>query len=214
MTKIKVLIVDDHAVVRQGLRSFLELHETIEIIGEAGDGFEAISAVKKERPDVILMDLLMTKMDGITAIKKIREFEPDINIIVLTSYSEDKKVFPAIKAGVMGYLLKDISPQELIKAIEAVNKGERQLHPDIMNKLMNQFVDPQFKSPVNPGELTEREMEVLTLIAEGLSNIQLAENLSISEKTVKTHVSNILSKLNLTDRTQAAIYAFKYGLVE
>ncbi len=214
MSKIKVLIVDDHAVVRQGLRSFLELHETIEVIGETSDGSEAVSAVKKERPDVILMDLLMSKMDGITAIKKIKEFEPDIKIIVLTSYSEDKKVFPAIKAGAMGYLLKDISPQDLIKAIEAVNKGERQLHADIVNKLMNQFVDPQFKGTINPNELTEREMKVLSLIAEGLSNNKLAEKLSISEKTVKTHVSNILSKLNLTDRTQAAIYALKHGLVD
>lgn len=214
MSKIRVMIVDDHAVVRQGLITFLELQDNIEIVAEADDGPVAVERAKNKKPDVILMDLVMNKMSGIEATRKIKEFDPMVKIIVLTSFSDDKMVFPAIKAGAMGYLLKDISPGDLSKAIESVHRGETQLHPEIARKLMNQFVSPKRSASVNPGELTDREMEVLCLIADGLSNSQLAEKLFISEKTVKTHVSKILAKLDLADRTQAAIYALKHGLVD
>ena len=212
-TKIKVMIVDDHGIVRQGLRTYLDLLEDITIIAEAENGLEALEKVKQFNPDIVLMDLVMPEMDGIEATHKICGSYPDVKVIVLTSFTEDEKVFSAIKAGAVGYLLKDISPPDLAKAIQAVHSGETHLHPEITKKLMNQFVNPKSEGEITPDELSPRELEVLQLVAQGLSNKELANDLTISEKTVKTHLSSIYSKLNLSDRTQAAIYALKHDLV-
>jgi len=212
-TKIKVMIVDDHGIVRQGLRTYLDLLEDINIVAEAENGLDALDKVKQFNPDIVLMDLVMPEMDGIEATHKICGSYPEVKVIVLTSFTEDEKVFAAIKAGAVGYLLKDISPPELAKAIQAVHSGESHLHPEITKKLMNQFVSPKSDIEISPDELTAREMEVLQLIAQGLSNKELANKLTISEKTVKTHLSSIFSKLHLSDRTQAAIYALKHNLV-
>jgi NarL family two-component system response regulator LiaR len=217
MDPIRVLIVDDHAIVRQGLLTYLELLEEIEIAGEARTGVEAVAQVRKLSPDVVLMDLVMPEMDGIEATRQIATLDPAPKVIVLTSFTEDEMVFPAIRAGATGYLLKDISPTELAQAIQAVHHGEVQLHPDITKKLLTQFVQPALEPAMvehatAPDALTARELEVLREIARGKSNRELALELGISEKTVKTHVSNILGKLHLDDRTQAAIYALKHGL--
>ncbi len=208
--KITVLIVDDHAMVRQGLRTFLELQDDIEVVGEASNGADAVEQTRQLLPDVVLMDLVMPEMDGIAATRQICAFHPGAKVIALTSFAGDDKVFPAIKAGASGYLLKDVSPSDLVDAIRAAQRGETQLHPEIARKLMNQVAHGTEEPP--PAELTARELEVLRLIAGGRSNRQIAQELVISEKTVKTHVSNILSKLHLADRTQAAIYALKRGL--
>ena len=211
MSKIDVLIVDDHAVVRQGLRSLLELHDDIEVVGEATNGLEAVDLTSRSLPDVVLMDLIMPEMDGIEATRRIRALSPSTQVIVLTSFSEDEQVFSAIKAGALSYLLKNVSPADLVKAIQAAYRGEAQLHPEIAKKLMDEVSAAGKRS--TPEELTERELGVLQLLAKGQSNRVIGEELVISEKTVKTHVSNILSKLHLADRTQAAIYALREGLV-
>jgi len=213
MDRISVLIVDDHGIVRQGLRTYLDLLDDIEVVGEAANGAEAVAQVKQYRPNIVLMDLVMPEMDGIEATRQIGDISTSTKVIVLTSFTEDEKVFPAIKAGAAGYLLKDVSPSELASAIRAVHRGEAQLHPDITKKLMSQFVSPAVEPMAAPDELTARELEVLRLVAQGMSNRQVAQTLTISTKTVKTHVSSILSKLHLDDRTQAAIYAYKHGLV-
>ena len=210
MEKISVLIVDDHAVVRQGLRTFLELQEEIEVVGEASNGLEAVEQARQLLPDVVLMDLVMPRMDGIEATRSIRAISPSTKVVVLTSFTEDEKVFPSIKAGALGYLLKNVSPTELVSAIRAAHNGEAQLHPEIARKLMDEFSTKA--NGLAPDELTQREREVLHLISRGQSNREIARELVLSEKTVKTHVSNILSKLHLADRTQAAIYALKEGL--
>ena len=212
-SEINVLIVDDHGIVRQGLRKYLDLHENITIVGEAENGFDALEKVNQFTPDIVLMDLVMPEMDGIEATQKIIAAYPGIKVIVLTSFTEDDKVFSAIKAGAVGYLLKDVSPPDLAKAIQAVHSGETHLHSDITKKLMNQFVNPKSEAETTLEDLTPREMEVLQLVAQGLSNKELAKELTISEKTVKTHLSSIYGKLNLSDRTQAAIYALKHDLV-
>lgn len=212
-TNIKVVIVDDHGIVRQGLRTYLDLIEEITIVAEAENGLDALEEVKQFNPDIVLMDLVMPEMDGIEATQQICGSYPGVKVIVLTSFTEDEKVFSAIKAGAVGYLLKDISPPDLAKAIQAVHSGETHLHPEITKKLMNQFVSPKSDIEITPNELTPREMEVLQWIAQGLSNKELAKELTISEKTVKTHLSSIFSKLHLSDRTQAAIYALKHNLV-
>lgn len=220
MDKISVLIVDDHAMVRQGLRTFLSLNKNIKVVGEAANGLEAVEQVRQHRPDVVLMDLVMPELDGIEATRRIRALSPETQILALTSFVEDEKVFSAIEAGALGYLLKDVSPEELVQAIEAAQRGEAQLHPAVTKKLMSQVAararpsDPAPAQAEKPGpeELTGRELEVLRLIATGLSNREIAQALTIAEKTVKTHVSNILSKLHLADRTQAAIYALQEGL--
>ena len=213
--KIKVLIVDDHQVVRQGLRTFLELQEDILVVGEAGDGQTAVEMVRQLNPDVVLMDLVMPRLDGISATRQVKSLGSDVKVIALTSFTEDDKVFPAIQAGASSYLLKDVSPDDLVEAIRAVYRGEARLHPDIARKLMEQVAHQSAPSSESHVEnLTERELDVINLVAQGRSNQEIAKELVISEKTVKTHVSNILSKLQLEDRTQLAIYAIKKGLVD
>jgi DNA-binding NarL/FixJ family response regulator len=217
---IRVLIVDDHAMVRQGLRTFLELQDNpilpIEVIGEATNGLEAVKWAQQTQPDIVLLDLVMPEMDGLQAMPRILEASPRSHILILTSFGEEDKVLPAIRAGAQGYLLKDIPPTELVQAVRAAYQGKVQLHPEIARKLMSLAAakEQPTASRAAPGPetgLTDREQEVLQGIADGMSNRAIAEKLFISEKTVKTHVSNILAKLNLDDRTQAAIYALRHG---
>ncbi len=221
--KIRVLIVDDHAVVRQGLRAFLELQDAppalpIEIAGEAANGAQAVELARRLQPDVVLLDLVMPEMDGIAATPQIIAASPRARVLILTSFGEEDKVFPAIRAGAHGYLLKDIPPNDLVHAVRAAYAGKVQLHPDIARKLMSVIAgqeEPLWGTRLTGvEELSEREREVLRLVARGLTNHEIAERLVISEKTVKTHVSSILGKLGLADRTQAAIWALKHDFSE
>ena len=210
MNKIGVLIVDDHPVVRQGIISFLEVQGELEVKGAASNGEEAVKAVEELQPDVVVMDLIMPGMDGIEAINQIKSSKPGTRIIVLTSFAQDSKLFPAVKAGADGYLLKDIAPADLVNAIKSVYVGRPVLHPDVAQKLMLSFSGRGRSMTVE--RLTPRETEVLELIAHGLSNKEIANRLIISDKTVKTHVSNILRKLNLAHRIQAALYAINKNI--
>jgi two-component system, NarL family, response regulator LiaR len=213
---IRILIVDDHAVVRKGLAAIIEAETDLELAGEAVDGLEAATKVLLLHPDVILMDLVMPREDGVSAITSIRSELPEARILVLTSYAEDDKVFPAIKAGAQGYMLKDSSPDELIHAIREVNRGEIFLHPTIARKLIVELKDKKKKKEDQiPGQaLTERELEVIGLIALGLPNQEIADRLIVSEATVRFHVGNILSKLHLANRTQVVLYALREGLAQ
>ncbi|UCD43541.1 MAG: response regulator transcription factor [Chloroflexota bacterium] len=211
--KISVLIADDHAIVRNGIAALLATEEDINVIGEASNGKEAVRAASDLHPDVILMDLVMPEMDGIQAIQQIRTDDPDARILVMTSFATDEMVFPAIKSGALGYLLKDSSPEELVAAIHQVYRGEPSLHPQIARRVLQEISQPPTQTRTDD-PLTEREVEVLKLIARGMSNQEIAEQLVISETTVRTHVSRILSKLHLASRTQAALYALKEGLAE
>lgn len=212
MDPITVMLIDDHRVVRQGLSDFLELQEDIDIVGEAGSGEDGVQLARELLPDVVLMDLVMPGIDGVETTRRIKAVSPSTRVIVLTSFADDDKVFPAIKAGAISYLLKDISPEELAHAIRAAQRNEAVLHPEVAAKLMQEFSAPRpNEAPVE--QLTPREMDVLRLIAKGKSNKEIADTLIVSEKTIKTHVSNILSKLHLADRTQAAIYALRQRLV-
>jgi two-component system, NarL family, response regulator LiaR len=210
---IRVLIADDHAVVRQGLKTFLELQDDIEVVEDVADGEAAVAAVEREAPDVVLMDLVMPRVDGVEAIRRIKEGCPQARVLVLSSFLDDERLFPAVRAGAAGYLLKDVEPRELVKAIRTVHGGEALLHPAVAARLMDEFAAGRAPEPSADG-LTDREREVLTLIARGLANKLIARELSISEKTVKAHVSSILGKLGVSDRTQAALYAVRSGLVE
>lgn len=212
METITVMLIDDHRVVRQGLRDFLELQGDIEVVGEAGSGEEGVQLARELLPDVVLMDLVMPGIDGVETTRRVKAASPSTKVIVLTSFVDDNKVFPAIKAGAISYLLKDISPEDLAHAIRAAQRNEAVLHPEVAAKLMQEFSTPRpAEAPVD--QLTPREMEVLRLIAKGKSNKEIADTLIVSEKTIKTHVSNILSKLHLADRTQVAIYALRQRLV-
>lgn len=207
---IRVLIVDDHAVVRQGLRFMLERQPDISVVGEGSDGEQAVALAEDLIPEVVLLDLLMPRMDGITAIREIKRLTPTTQIIILTSYHDDDLILNAIKAGALSYLLKDTGPQELIASVRSAAQGESRLHPIVATRLLREMHAHE-QSPLN--DLTPRELEVLANIARGLSNNEIANSLVISEGTVKMHVSNILSKLHLADRTQAAIYALQKRLV-
>jgi NarL family two-component system response regulator LiaR len=207
---VRVMIVDDHAVVREGLRNFLGMLPSIELVGEAASGSEAIERAPKAKPQVVLMDLMMPGMDGIEATRRLHELHPEMKVIVLTSFADDDRLFPALRAGAVAYLLKDVGPKELAEAIAAAARGEVRLHPDVTRRLMSEVSGGAQKRPED--ELTDREREVLRCIARGRSNKEIGEELFISEKTVKTHVGSILAKLDLADRTQAALYAVKHGL--
>jgi two-component system, NarL family, response regulator LiaR len=209
---INVLIVDDHVIVRKGIKALLNEVNDIVVIGEASNGEEAIVMSEKLKPDVILMDLIMPEVDGILATSKIVEKQPEVRILALTSYTSDELVFPAIKAGALGYLLKDSDPKELVNAIRQVYKGEPSLHPSIAIKVLQELSHPTEGTPT-PDPLSVREVEVLKHVAKGLSNQQIADFLGIAEVTVRTHVSNILSKLHLANRVQATLYALRAGLV-
>ncbi len=211
--KISVLIVDDHPIVRQGLRTLLELQDDLVVAGEAENGRAAVSLAARLKPDVVLMDLVMPELDGISATRQISELKQATRVIALTSFVEDDKVIPAIQAGAVSFLLKDVSPNDLLEAIRAAHNGETRLHPHVMRKLMAQVAAQPPAPPQMEKDLTGREVEVLRLVAEGLSNREIAARLVISEKTVKTHISSLLSKLGLEDRTRLAIYAIKKGYV-
>jgi NarL family two-component system response regulator LiaR len=201
---IRVVIADDHAVVRQGLRTFLDLQDDMEVVGEAADGAEAVELAERLEADVVLVDLVMPGVDGLEALRALRERAPAARAIVLSSFIDDDKLFPAVRAGAAGYLLKDVQPQELVAAIRTVHSGGALLHPKVASRLLEELTsDP----------LTPREREVLGLIGRGMANKVIARELNLSEKTVKAHVSNILAKLGVSDRTQAALYAVRAGLV-
>lgn len=208
---IRVLVVDDHAIIRKGLKEVLELVPDILFQGEAENGLEAIRQNAVLRPDVILMDMVMPGMDGIEAIKQIKSEYPDTRILVLTTFAGEELIFPAIKAGALGYQLKDSTPEVLIEAIRLVYRGEAALHPVVARKLLTELSTPS-NHPPTKDPLTHRELEVLRLIAQGYENREIAEKLVISEATARTHVSNILGKLHVASRTQAALYALKEGL--
>jgi NarL family two-component system response regulator LiaR len=207
---LRVLVVDDHAVVREGLRTFLRLQEGIEVVGEADDGSAAVAAAERLAPDVVLMDVVMPSMDGVEALRRIAERRPQVRVVMLTSYADERLAMEAVDAGASGFLLKDASPRDVVSAIRAAHRGEAVLHPAVAAKLLADRRRP----PAAHADLTPRELEVLRLIARGHQNKVIAAELHLSEKTVKTHVSAVLRKLDVTDRTQAAMYAVREGLAE
>ncbi len=209
---IRILIVDDHTIVRKGIRALLGEIPDIEVVGEAADGQEAIVQAERLCPDVILMDLGMPRMDGIEATRQIKARQPESRILVMTSFATDEKVLPAIKAGARGYLLKESAPEDLVQGIRQMQRGESSLHPVIARKVLQEISNTSDRPPT-PEPLTEREVEVLLLVAQGLSNQEIAEQLNITAATVRTHVSNIMGKLYLANRVQAALYALREGLV-
>jgi NarL family two-component system response regulator LiaR len=210
---ITVLLVDDHEVVRNGVSAFLASQSDFEVIGEAKSGIEAVNLAQRHVPDVVLMDLVMAKMDGVEATRQVKAVSPRTKIVVLTSYHQDEYIFPALQAGAISYILKDVKMDELADALRRASQGEATLHPRVASRVIQELHGSN-REELNPyTELTEREMEVLKLIAKGQSNSEIAESLVISVNTVKGHVSNILSKLHLADRTQAAVYAWRQGIV-
>jgi NarL family two-component system response regulator LiaR len=208
--RIRVLLVDDHAVVRQGLRAFLQLQPDIEVVAEAASGPAALEAAASHEPDVVVMDLIMPGGDGVSAIARLKQANPGIRVLVLSSFADDDQVFSSMQAGAEGYLLKDVEPDDLAAAIRQVYRGQPALHPDVATLLMRRVVEPR---PTVLEQLTPRELDVLRLVVEGFANKEIARRLAITEKTVKTHVSSILQKLNVTDRTGAAVLAIRRGLV-
>ncbi|HXV77102.1 MAG TPA: response regulator transcription factor [Candidatus Polarisedimenticolaceae bacterium] len=209
---IRVLIVDDHSVVRRGLRALLATEPGIEVVAEAVDGEDAVSRAADSRPDVVVMDLVLPSMDGVEAIRRIKLRDPDARILVLTGFGSDDKLFPALKAGALGYLLKDASPEELVRAIRATARGLSSLNQQIARRLVAELANEGPDRPPSRDALTQREIEVLRLLARGMSNDDIGDRLHISDATVRTHVSNILFKLRLDNRTQAALYALKEGV--
>ncbi|MCC3358923.1 response regulator [Bacillus sp. REN16] len=211
---IKIVVVDDHHVVRRGLVFFLRTQKGLQIVGEAANGIEAIELAKSLKPDLILMDLVMPEMDGVEATKIIKKELPEIKIMMLTSFSDQDHVIPALEAGASGYQLKDIEPDDLVKSIKKIMGGENQLHPTATSHLLANLSNHKNQEKSAIEELTNRELDVLKEIAKGKSNKEIASSLFITEKTVKTHVSNLLGKLELSDRTQAALYAVKNKLAD
>ena len=211
--KISILITDDHALVRQGIRAFLELQPDLTVLGEADSGEAAVRMTAELVPDVALMDLVMPGIGGVEAVRQVKQVSPHTQIIVLTSYHEDEYIFPALRAGALSYILKDIGPDELADTIRMAARGESVLHPRVAARVVQELRGARRDTPNLFTDLSDRELEVLRLIADGLSNAEIAGKLVISEKTVKGHVSNILSKLHLADRTQAAVYAWREGVV-
>ena len=211
MDVVRVLIADDHPIVREGLRTLIASEPGMEMVGEASNGAEAVSLVRRLQPDVVLMDLIMPVMDGLQAIGQIKAENPRVSILVLTSFAEEDKVFPAIRAGALGYLLKDTAPDQLLQAIYDVHRGEPSLHPSIALQLIRELNQPSDLPPA-PDPLSQRELQVLKLLAQGLNNQEIADRLVISEWTVRTHVRNILGKLHLANRIQAALYALREGI--
>ncbi|MFL5696058.1 MAG: response regulator [Ktedonobacteraceae bacterium] len=211
--RISVLIVDDHSVVRQGVRAFLEAQADLSVVGEAESGEQAVQLAQKYLPDVVLMDLLLPGMNGVEATRLVKQVSPRSQVIVLTSYYEDENIFPALRAGAISYTLKDIHPTELVEAVRKAARGESELHPRVASRIIQEVREFKPAVPAAFGELTERELDVLRLIAVGESNATIAGKLVLSEKTVKGHVSNILSKLHIADRTQAAALAWQQGLM-
>jgi NarL family two-component system response regulator LiaR len=210
--RIRILIADDHAIVRRGLRTLIASEDRMEVAGEAADGVQAVALARDLQPDVVLMDLMMPRLTGLEAIAQIVAQNPEARILVLTSFSEDDQVFPAIKAGALGYLLKDASPEQLLQAIYDVHRGRSSLHPSIALKVIRELNNPPALPPTQ-SPLTPREVEVLRLVARGMTNQEIAGTLVLSERTVGNHVGNILGKLHLANRTQAALYALREGLV-
>ena len=210
---ITVMIVDDHQMVRNGAKGYLEAQPEISVVAEAESGEQAVRLAREYVPDVVLMDLVMPGMDGVEATRKVKDVSPRTQIIILTSFHEDEHIFPALQAGAISYLLKDVKARELVEAIRRASKGEATLHPRVASRLIKQFSHGEPDRRNLYTELTERELEVLTLIARGFTNQKIAEDLVISIGTVKGHVSNILSKLHLADRTQAAVFAWQEGIV-
>jgi NarL family two-component system response regulator LiaR len=213
MEQITVLIVDDHQVVRQGVRTFLESQPDITVVAEAETGEVATQLAAEYAPDVVLMDLLMPGIDGVTATQQVKQASPRTQVIVLTSYHQDEHIFPAIRAGALSYLLKDTGPQELVEAVRKASRGEVVLHPRVAARMVQELHGANQDTAQPLTTLSDRELEVLRLVADGLTNAQIAERLVISDKTVKSHVSNILSKLHLADRTQAAVFAWRKGVM-
>lgn len=211
--QITVLIVDDHSIVRQGVRAFLDAQPDLHVVGEAGSGEEAIHLIQDLIPDVVLMDLVMPGMNGVEATREVKRLSPRTQVVVLTSYHEDEHVFPALRAGAISYTLKDIRSGELAEIIRKAAQGESVLHPRVATRVIQEVRTAKRSVPAAFIDLTERELDVLRLIGEGHSNAEIAEKLILSEKTVKGHVSNILSKLHMADRTQAAVYAWQQGLM-
>ena len=211
--RITVLLVDDHTIVRQGVRTFLELQPDIQVIGEAETGVEAVRLASDYAPDVVLMDLKLPEMDGIEATRRVVEISPRTQVIVLTSYHDDEHIFPAIRAGAISYVLKDIRPVALADVVRKAAAGEAVLHPHVARRLMQELKGMRAASDALTA-LTEREVEVLRLVGEGMNNAEIGARLVISEKTAKSHISNILSKLHLADRTQAAVYAWREGIMQ
>lgn len=211
---ISLLIVDDHKIVRDGIRAYLDTLEEIEVIAEAESGSDAVKLAEELAPDVVLMDLIMPGMDGVEATWRVRQVSPRTKVVILTSFHEDSHIFPAIKAGALSYVLKSIDPEELAETIKAAANGEAVLDSKVASRLMHEYRGGENESMQAYMQLTNREQEVLELIAKGMSNAKIAEQLVISEKTVKSHVSNILSKLHFADRTQVAVFAWKEGIVK
>ena len=210
---IRILLVDDHKIVRQGVRAFFDAQDGIEVIGEAGSGAAAVKMIEEHVPDVVLMDLIMPGMDGVEATRLAKSISPRTQIVVLTSYHEDEHIFPALQAGALSYILKDVAMDELAEAVFKASRGEATLHPQVASRVIQELHGRKKDENTLVVDLTKREMEILKVIAQGMTNIEIAEKFVISKYTVKGHVSNILSKLHLADRTQAAVYAWQQGVV-
>jgi len=210
---IRILLVDDHKIVRQGVRAFFDAQEGIEVIGEAGSGAEAVKMIEEHVPDVVLMDLIMPGMDGVEATRRAKSISPRTQIVVLTSYHDDEHIFPALQAGALSYILKDVAMDELADAVFKASRGEATLHPQVASRVIQELQGRKQDENLLIVDLTKREMEILKVIAQGMTNVEIAEKFVISPYTVKGHVSNILSKLHLADRTQAAVYAWQQGVV-